>query len=169
MAIFKKIAASGKYQDNQAIPDLITYITSPAKTPSNFIDGIGISGDDIAGSMVAVSETFAKNSKIRLHHFVVSFYPWEIKSLGNLVCVAQGICTEIGKEHQIIYAFHEDKDHPHLHFIFNAVSYVDGHRYRGGIKEYNELFALVRNAVRYFLGRDVISVNYKPQNGNPHE
>ena len=47
MAIFKKIAASGKYQDDQAIPDLITYITSPAKTPSNFIDGIGISGDDI--------------------------------------------------------------------------------------------------------------------------
>ena len=40
MAIFKKIAAQGKYQDNQAIPDLIAYITRRDKTPSIFIGGV---------------------------------------------------------------------------------------------------------------------------------
>lgn len=169
MAIFKKIAAGGKYQDDQAIPDLITYITNPAKTPNDYIGCLGADVNNIAGSMVAVSESFGKNSKIRLHHFVVSFLPWEIQSLGMLACVAHHICSEIGKEHQIVYAYHEDKNHPHLHFVFNAVSYIDGHRYRGGIKEYNELVALVRRVVRYYLGRDVIVVNYKPRMDNPHE
>jgi len=54
MAIFKKIAAQGKYQDNQAIPDLITYITRRDKTPSCFIGGVETDENDIAGSMMRV-------------------------------------------------------------------------------------------------------------------
>ena len=54
MAIFKKIAAGGKYQDDQAVPDLIAYITNPAKTSNDFINGVGVDGNDIAGSMVGI-------------------------------------------------------------------------------------------------------------------
>lgn len=66
MAIFKKISDQGKYQDDHAIPDLITYITRKDKTPSNFIGGVETDENDIAGSMMRVSNAFNKNSYIRL-------------------------------------------------------------------------------------------------------
>ena len=66
MAIFKKISDQGKYQDDQAIPDLITYITRRDKTPSGFIGGSVTDEYDIASSMMRVSNAFNKNSYIRL-------------------------------------------------------------------------------------------------------
>ena len=65
MAIFKKISAKGKYQDDLTIPNLITYITRPDKTPCGIIAGNNIDFNDIAGSMVRVSESYNKNSRIR--------------------------------------------------------------------------------------------------------
>ena len=39
MVYFKKIAAVGKYHDDQAIPDVVAYITRKDKTPSRIILG----------------------------------------------------------------------------------------------------------------------------------
>ncbi|MCI6995251.1 MAG: hypothetical protein MR936_00295 [Eubacterium sp.] len=64
MAIFKKISAKGKYQDDLTIPNLITYITRPDKTPCGIIAGNNIDFNDIAGSMVRVSESFKRPQKI---------------------------------------------------------------------------------------------------------
>lgn len=73
MVYFKKIAYSGKYQDDDAIPQLIGYITQKYKTPHQLIGGFHIDVQNPAGSMIAVSNHFGKNSRIRLHHFVLSF------------------------------------------------------------------------------------------------
>ena len=54
MAIFKKVAKAGKYQDDYAIHNLITYITRPDKTPSQMIGGYGVDPDHIADSMVQI-------------------------------------------------------------------------------------------------------------------
>lgn len=76
MAIYKKVAKAGKYQDDLAIPNLIAYITRADKAKSGMIGGVGIDPNCIADSMVMVSNTFHKNSRIRLHHFIVSFTRW---------------------------------------------------------------------------------------------
>ena len=130
MAIFKMVSGSGKYQDDLAIPNLISYITDGNKAKGDFIGGCNIDFNNIAGSMIQVSEQFKKNSHIRAHHFIVSFLPYEVHSVGVLICIANQICQYFSDEYQIVYALHEDTGYPHLHFVFNAVSYVDGHRYR---------------------------------------
>ena len=139
MAIYKKVAKAGKYQDDLAIPNLIAYITRADKAKSGMIGGVGIDPNHIADSMIRVSNAFNKNSRIRLHHFIVSFTHWECADPGILYCIGMEISRRIGQEYQIAFALHEDTDYPHLHFVFNAVSFVDGHRYRGGKKEYAEL------------------------------
>lgn len=68
MAIYKKVAKAGKYQDDLAIPNLIAYITRADKAKSGMIGGVGIDPNHIADSMVSVSNAFNKNSRIRLHH-----------------------------------------------------------------------------------------------------
>lgn len=169
MAIFKKIAAQGKYQDDQAIPDLIAYITRKDKIPSSFIGGVETDQNDIAGSMMRVSIAFNKNSNIRLHHFIVSFHPKEICSIRILIGIAEEICSFIGETYQIVYAIHEDGFFPHIHFVFNAVSYKNGERYRGGKREYRDLVGLVRYYVRAFGVKELMPVNYYPNPSNPHE
>lgn len=65
MAIFKMVSGSGKYQDDLAIPNLIAYITDGNKAKGDIIGGCNIDFNNIAGSMVQVSEHFKKNSHIR--------------------------------------------------------------------------------------------------------
>ena len=165
MAIFKKVAKAGKYQDDYAIHNLITYITRPDKTQSQMIGGYGVDPDHIADSMVMVSNTFNKNSRIRLHHFIVSFTRWECADPGVLYCIGMEISRRIGQEYQIAFALHEDTDYPHLHFVFNAVSFIDGHRYRAGKKEYAELYHSVRGVIREYRIRELIPVDYREEDG----
>lgn len=169
MAIFKKISAKGKYQDDLTIPNLITYITRPDKTPCGIIAGNNIDFNDIAGSMVRVSESYNKNSRIRAHHFIVSFMPHEIPSQGIVICIAMEICRFFSDEYQIVYALHEDTQYPHLHFVFNSISYIDGHRYRGGIGDYNRLYYYIRSVLEAFRIYNFHDVPYVPASGHPDE
>lgn len=166
MVLFKKIAASGKYHDPQAIPDVISYITKPNKTPSTLILGMNVDMQNMADSMIAVSEHYGKNSRLRLHHFVLSFEPEDFAALPQ---VAQAICAYIGRIYQIVAALHEDTQHPHIHFVFNAVSFVNGYKYRGGKSEYKELISDLK-AILYSYGlHPLIPVNYYPSSEHPHE
>ena len=166
---FKKIACKGKYQDDQAIPDLIKYITRKGKTPNGMIFSENVDEVDMAGSMIEVSEKYKKNSRLRLHHFIVSFTP-EYKGRTDLVIrVAKKICKCIGGWYQIVAAVHEDTDNPHIHFVFNAVSYINGMKYRGGKKEYKELAERIRKILSKEGRFILIKVKYKPQPLDPHE
>ena len=144
---FKKIACKGKYQDDEAIPDLIEYITREEKTPNKMIFSECLNKDDMAGSMIEVSERFKNNSRLRLHHFIISFEPEYKDEVDLLKKIAKKICKYIGGWYQIVAAVHEDTDHPHIHFVFNAVSYINGLKYRGGKKEYRELTEKIREAL----------------------
>ena len=104
MAIYKKVAKAGKYQDDLAIHNLIAYITRADKAKSGMIGGVGIDPNCIADSMVRVSNNFNKNSRIRLHHFIVSFTRWECTAPGVLYCIGMEICNQIGPEYQIAFA-----------------------------------------------------------------
>lgn len=150
MFFFKKVCAPGKYQDDNAIPDLINYIMHPDKTPSGIKGAYRVDPNNIAGSMIAVSEKFGKNSRIRLHHFIVSFGGHNAPKRIWMATIAQRICEPIAERYQIAYALHEDTKYLHIHFVFNAVSYVDGYKYRNGEMEYKELIRLADHAVRIF-------------------
>ena len=165
MSIYKKVAKSGKYQDNLAIHNLIAHITRADKAKSGMIGGVGIDPNCIADSMVMVSNTFNKNSRIRLHHFIVSFTRWECADPGVLYCIGMEISRRIGQEYQIAFALHEDTDYPHLPFVFNAVSPIDGHRYRGGKKDYGALYHLVRGVIRGYRIKALIPVDYREEDG----
>lgn len=169
MSLIKEIAAPGKYQDDNAIYDVVNYILKPRKIIGDFYNGMHIDENDPAGSMVSLSEAFHKNSGIRLRHFVVSFCPWEVKTLGIYVCIGQEICKYIGQEYQVIYALHQDTDYHHFHFVFNAVSFIDGHRYRGSHKEYYSLINHVRRVLRAYGITELKPVTYIPNPNEPHE
>ena len=169
MALFKKIAAPGKYHDPQAIPDLVAYITRADKTPSQIICGSHVDMQNIADSMIAVSEHFGKNSRLRLHHFILTFQPTDIKDFRIIPQIVEQICAYIGRSFQIVAALHEDTPSPHIHCVFNAVSYVNGYKYRGGKEDYRELTEAIGSILVSYGIHPLIPVKYYSQPYNPHE
>lgn len=169
MNIFKKIAAPGKYQDENSIPHLVDYIMNPNKTKHKVVGGYGINPNDIAESMIAVSEKFRKNSRIRLHHFMVSLDNRDTYTTSELKEIGEMLCAHTTGNFQTIFALHEDTGYLHFHVMFNAVSYRDGHRYRGTIQEYYQLFNWVDAVISQYSSAPVIAVNYYPEPNNPDE
>lgn len=169
MVYFKKIACKGKYQDDQAIPDVVAYITRPDKTPSQIIYGVRVDMQNIAESMIEVSKSYGKYSRLRLHHFILSFEPKYRDKQDILAKVSMAICDNIGRCYQIIAALHEDTQYPHIHFIFNAVSFVNGYKYHGGIGDYRELENTICSILSTYNLYPVVAVNYIPTPLDPHE
>lgn len=169
MAIYIKVAKAGKYQDENSINDVISYITRAVKTPNDMIGGRVIDPEHIAQSMIDVSERFGKNSRIRLHHFIVSLTVREARSKGIMISIAEEISSIIGEQFQVCYAIHEDTDYPHIHFVFNSISYINGFRYRGGKREYYNLYYVVRSVLYQYGIRDLIPGKFQPDPYNPHE
>lgn len=54
MIIYKRIEAPGKYHDDNAIPDVVKYITRKDKTEHGYIIGIKVDIQNVAGSMIVV-------------------------------------------------------------------------------------------------------------------
>ena len=124
---------------------------------------------NIADSMIAVSERFGKNSRLRLHHFILTFQPQDIWDFSVIPRIAEEICAYIGRSYQIVAALHEDTPSPHIHFVFNAVSHVNGYKYRGGKEDYRELVENIDSILFSHGIHPLIPVNYYPKPYNPHE
>ena len=169
MVYFKKIAAAGKYHDDQAVYDVLAYITRKDKTPSGTIFSSHDSGlpmPMIATGMRAVAVHYGKNSHIRLHHFILTFKPNHINLLPS---IAYDICNYIGKTYQVVVAQHEDTPNPHLHVVFNSVSFVNGYKYRGGKEDYYDLIDQMSSIVHKYGLHPLIPVKYIPNPNSPHE
>ena len=50
--------------------------------------------------------------------------------------IARQAAAYYGSQYQIIYAVHMARDHPHIHFVMNTVSYVTGRKYPGDKADY---------------------------------
>ena len=169
MVYFKKIACAGKYHDDQAMSDVVSYITRPDKAPCRIIYGVRVDMQNIAESMIAVSKSYGKYSRLRLHHFIITFNPKYKAQLGLLVKVMEAICNYIGRTYQIIASLHEDTPYPHIHFVFNAVSFVNGYKYRSGKEDYYELINCVESILSAHKLYPLVPVKYISTPLDPHE
>lgn len=169
MIIYKRIEAPGKYHDDNAIPDVVNYITRKDKTEHGYIIGIKVDIQNVAGSMIAVSEHFGKNSRLRLHHVVLAF-PKEYSNIEVLAQIAKAVCAYIGTVYQVVAAIHEDrKPGLHIHFVFNAVSYVNGYKYHGSKGDYRELIEGISSILYRYKLYPLVPVKYRADSHNLHE
>lgn len=148
MATFKEIGGKDKYTDDDALSTVIRYITQDSHAISQYIGAVGVEIDQAAEQMIWTSKHFHKYSKKRLRHFVLSFEGYHSEESLVIYSVGERIAEKIGKRYQVVFAVHENTKNLHLHIIFNAVSFVDGKRYRGTKEEYHQLVKICGKAVQ---------------------
>lgn len=148
MATYKVIGCEqdGKYMDETAREDVISYVTRPDKIPHHYVGGVAVNIDNAAEEMTILADAFHKDDGLRLRHSVIGFDKDITLETAN--AIARIAAEYFGSERQTIYAVHEDADHIHAHIVMNSVSYLDGRKYHGTKKQYYDFIKYMKSAVR---------------------
>ena len=131
-----------KYFDDNALNHVINYCLRDNKTPDGYIGGFGVNINQADLEMELLAKSYGRYDKKRLRHFVLSFSSKEARKLSKKYCyeelnkIGWYAARFYGNEYQIIYAVHQDAEHPHIHFVQSMINYRTGMKYRGERGEY---------------------------------
>lgn len=137
--LFKITNGNGRFHDDTAREDLLSYILSENKTGIGFFGAVNAGISNAAAEMQVVAERFGKDKKIRIRHLIGSFEPEEISDIRDVREIAEATSQFFGEKYQVVYAVHDDTEHTHFHLAFNPVSFIDGSKYRGNREEHYKL------------------------------
>ena len=145
-----------KYFDDDAYNSVINYCLRDNKTPDNYIGGFGVNVNQAALEMELIAKSYGRNDRKRLRHFVLSFSAKEARKLNKKYCfeelnrIGWYAASFYGNEYQIIYAVHQDAEHPHIHFVQSMINYKTGKKYRGERGEYKFRNYLGKMLMEYY-------------------
>jgi len=135
MAVFKAINSGTK--SRQGLRNVLKYVLQDEKTNSKLISSSGLfdvldyelNADNIFLNFRSTAMDFDKWGSGRVYlHFTQAFAPTE----GNpeiIHKIGLEFAEKVFPDNQVLVVTHEDKGHLHNHFIVNAVSQVDGHKF----------------------------------------
>lgn len=136
------------YMDKSSVRTLIKYATTDKRTGGcvRFRGAIGADSHDpeeMIRQFIKVKKYYGKTEGRQVRHFVVSFDPTQKEGQVSSEMIAKWayrIAWFYGSRYQMIYGIHEDTDTPHVHFVFNTVSYIDGKMYTSMLDEISQLY-----------------------------
>ena len=148
MAILKFVNKKDKYKDSEAISNIMSYILDPEKSKRALYGFNHIDPENPSKSMHEVSKSFKKSIGVQLRHYILSFTKYELSEPIIVDQIARALMTYYQDEYQCAYAVHEDTEYLHIHLVCNAISYVDGHRYRGTKREYYDFISWIKRLLQ---------------------
>lgn len=151
MATYKVVNSAGDYRNDDAVKKVLHYAASPDKTGPSHVVGGSVIPEIAAMSMDTVASVYHNDNDTgpRLRHSVLSFAPGEI-SFDALDDVAQKAIGFYADRYQIVAAPHRDRDHPHIHFVMNMTSFIDGKKYHGEKSDYYKFQAHLNGILRHY-------------------
>ena len=121
------------YNTTSDVGDLINYAECDKSekrfTKTNIYTGGANIFDpyDAESEFMMVKEHFGKTSGRQVRHIILSPDPKDMFIPGELYELALYICAYYADRFQIIFSVHTDLYmRPHLHFVMNTVSFIDG-------------------------------------------
>ena len=123
------MAASKIFSITGSASAAIAYIANPDKTENGkWIDTFMCSQDPkvAAKDFEEVSRTGTGRSSITAQHFIVSFQPGEVTPEKAMEVGAEIADKLLKSQYQHYLAVHTDREHLHVHCIFNSTNLIDG-------------------------------------------
>lgn len=151
--------------DIEAIDGVIKYIENRDKTEScAFVRAFNCSSKNAFKNMIETQERFGKTKRkngVLAYHLVQSFKDFETTPEVAHQCGIELVEKLFSDKYEAVLATHLDKDHLHNHILINAVSFVDGKKYRRNFKDY---FIDIRKTSDEICREHCLSVIDKPKN-----
>lgn len=129
------------YRNRAAVKYAINYATRNVNNNFNqapyAIGGIGVCMDNpemMCRQFHKVQSVYNKDKYgVHVLHEIVSFFQGETIDQNGVDRIAE-IAYKFGAIYylagfQVVYAVHMNTDHPHIHYVVNAVNFMDGHKF----------------------------------------
>lgn len=142
--------------------DRLRYIMNPGKTEDgSLVMGINTTPETAYDDMMETKRRYGKVDKRRGYHIIQSFKPGEIEADDALRFGMEFIEKYLENRYEGVVAVHTDKEHVHVHMIFNSVSFVDGKKYHAAKGEYLERIREMCDEQCRAWGLSVIEGDYR--------
>ena len=138
MAITKIIGAihpAGKSRPYKSLGNAIRYALNAEKTGGKlYTSSNHCSQEHALVEMIKTTEYYNKQPKRPTdrvgYHFMISWKPEEKVTPEQALEIGQAFCAEYLGDYESVCGVHNDKEHLHVHIVFNSVSCRDGYKYR---------------------------------------
>ncbi len=114
----------------------INYAVNPDKTDEEVLT-VYLNCDKgyACHQMLATKEAKNNRDGVQYYHIIQSFKPGEITPELALE-IAQAFAKEHLADYEVVIGVHVDKEHIHVHMVFNSVNLVTGRKYHSNAKSY---------------------------------
>lgn len=118
----------------------LRYADNEEKTDSQiYVAGINCSAENAYEEMSAIQKRFGNRGSVVAYHGYQSFASGEVTPEEALAIGKETAKAMWGDKYQVLVTVHLNTDNLHCHFVVNAVSFVDGKKFRNKIGDHKEL------------------------------
>lgn len=171
MAITKilTIGASSEGIRSAHLKNALLYIVNEEKTQKNAWVG-GVNCLPLAESayeqMMQTKQYFGKELGRQGYHIIISFEKGECRPDMAYQIGTEFVERYLGEQYECVYAVHDDKEHCHIHIIFNSINLTDGKKYHYNKGEWKHIMQPITNELckKYRLG--ILPAEYSKEKSN---
>ena len=153
----------------EAVEGVIKYIKNNDKTEQcKYVKAYNCTVDKAFSEMMETQEFFGKAGRknyVLAYHLVQSFKDFETTPEIAHKCGLELAERLFADKYEVVVATHLDHKHLHNHIIINAVSYLDGYKYRNNFKDY---FIDIRGISDQICIENCLSVIEHPKHRGMH-
>ena len=164
MAITKILNINCSTEGNPAthLKNALEYVQNPDKTEKcHLVGSVNCLPDSAYEQMLDTKRVYGKSGKRQGYHVIISFPPEERVTPEQARFVAEGFMEDVLKdEYEAVYGIHTDKEHTHIHIIWNSVNLVTGEKYNSPKGNWKKHLQPITNKYCEMLGLDIMPAEY---------
>ena len=164
MAITKILNINCATEGNPAahLKNALEYIQNPDKTEQcHLVGSVNCLPDTAYEQMLDTKSLYGKSGKRQGYHVIISFPPDEAVTPELAKMVAEGFIGDIlNGEYETVYGIHTDKEHTHVHIIWNSVNLITGQKYNSPKGNWKHHLQPATNKYCEMLGLEIMPAEY---------
>lgn len=146
---------TGSNNSSSHLKNAINYILNPEKT-QGLVECHACVPELAYEQMLLTKERFGKMDMRQAYHWKMSFSPNEVSPEVALEVARLWTEQYLGGKYETLMAAHSDKQHIHVHILFNSVSLVDGKKFRYEDNDFEYKMLPLLNRLCYERGLSTI-------------
>lgn len=144
------------------LKNALEYIRNSDKTEQcRLVGSVNCLPDSAFEQMLDTKCVYGKSGKRQGYHVIISFPPDKEVTPEQARFVAEGFMADILKgEYEAVYAIHTDKEHTHIHIIWNSVNLITGEKYNSPKGNWKNCLQPATNKYCELLGLGIMPAEY---------
>ena len=165
MAITKILNIGGSKEGvrSQHLRHALIYITNPEKTQNNTLVGsVNCLPDAISAyeQMVDTKKYFGKELGRQGYHILISFERGEASPETAFAIGEKFVQEFLQENYEAVYAVHDDKEHCHVHIVYNNVHMETGYKFQYKKGDWKNIMQPITNRLCKEYGLAVMPAEY---------